>query len=38
MTNDIKLTNRNQYFYSEIFMALSLIPFIFTSYPFSHNG
>lgn len=38
MNNDIKLTNCNPYFYSEIFMALSLIPFIFTSYPFSHNG
>lgn len=38
MTNDIKLTNCNQSFYNEIFMTLSLIPFIFTSYPFSHNG
>lgn len=37
MNNDKKLTNCNQSFYNEIFMTLSLIPFIFISYLFSHN-
>ena len=38
MITDVKHLNNNNCFYSEILMTLSLIPFIFTSYPFTYNG
>ena len=38
MKTDVKQFNNNYCFYSEILMTLSLIPYIFTSYPFTYNG
>ena len=38
MINNKNKLNNNYCFYSEILMTLSLIPFIFTSYPFTYNG
>ena len=38
MKTDLKHLNNNNCFYNEILMTLSLIPYIFTSYPFTYNG
>ena len=38
MKTYVKKFNNNYCFYSEILMTLSLIPYIFTSYPFTYNG
>ena len=38
MINDKNKLNNNYCFYREILMTLSLIPYIFTSYPFTYNG
>ncbi len=38
MKTDLKYLNNNNCFYNEILMTLSLIPYIFTNYPFSYNG